>query len=182
MTLTALLDRKDVAVGEIVGHVSSLTQAERVHECLALTAAHQRRLWEVASTSDLPSGELTNGRTVVFAGRNSLRLFSRFEKWFCRLDGSVVGCNRHVLGPLIGPGYFTVRTDNSGKLMFDYGTVPSHAPPSWPRVSANSGFLARSVYGDLLDRVAWVSPDVLIGAAFRRDRPMDSYFVLTRSA
>lgn len=182
MTLAALLDRKAVAVGEIVGHISSLTQAERLHECLALTTSHLRRLWEVASTSDLPSGELTNGRTVVFAGRNSLRHFSRFEKWFCRVDGSVVGCNRHVLAPLIGPGYFTVRTEKSGKLVFDYGTVPSHVPPSWPGTSSNSGFLARTVYGDLLDRVAWVSPDVLIGAAFRRDLPLDSYFVLTRAA
>jgi hypothetical protein len=39
---------------------------------------------------------------------------------------------------------------------------------------------AKPVYGGLRDRVAWVSPDVLIGAAFREGTPLDSYFVLVR--
>jgi hypothetical protein len=58
--------------------------------------------------------------------------------------------------------------------------IPDAAPPGWPRVAPNSGFLARSVYGNLLDRVRWAGPDVLIGAAFRGETPLDSHFVLVR--
>ena len=65
-------------------------------------------------------------------------------------------------------------------LEFDYGHVPSQAPDGWPPVKSNDGLLARPVYANLLDRVVWVSPDVLVGAAYRGGEPLDSYFVLVR--
>jgi len=183
VTLGALLDATGTAAGEVASHLAGLTPAERSSECLALSAGRLRRLWELASTTAVASaGELLTETTAAFTGRNSLRLFSRFEKWFARQHGAVVGCNRHPLSPLIGPGYFTVRDGVSPGLEFDYGSVPAQAPPGWPPVKANTGALAGPVYGDLLDRVAWISPDVLVGAAFRDGRPLDSYFVLVRTA
>jgi len=181
VTLGSLLDAAGTSAGEVAGRLAGLAHTELEGECLALTPGQQKRLWLLASSAvGEAAGELLGGSTVVFAGRNSLRLFSRFEKWFARLDGAIVGCNRHALAPLIGPGYFTVRDDAAAVLEFDYGHVPLQAPDGWPPVKSNDGLLARPVYANLLDRVVWVSPDVLVGAAYRGGEPLDSYFVLVR--
>jgi hypothetical protein len=182
VTLGSLLDATGTTVGEVASHVAGLSLADSLSECLALSAAQQKRLWELASSAPAAqAGELVADTAATFAGRNSLRLFTRFEKWFARQDRAIVGCNRHALSPLIGPGYFTVRNDGAPMLEFDYSTVPAQAPPGWPVIKQNTGLLARPVYGDLLDKVVWISPDVLIGAAFRGGTPLDSYFVLVRT-
>ena len=183
MRLGALLEAGTVEAAEIRGAIDALPDDERSHVCLALSPPQQRRLWQVASGGPTHAGgEFVSGGTAVFAGRNSLRVFSRFEKWFSRQDGQVVGCNRHPLSALIGPGYFSVRGSGGapGPVEFDYGQIPLHAPAGWPPVRDNARGLARPVYGDLVDRVVWVAQDVLIGAAFRRGAPLDSYFVLVR--
>jgi len=182
MTLGTFLEPQTVSADDVGRYLEDLSPGDRRGQCLGLKAGQQRRLWEIAIAADLyPSGDLVSDSSSVFAGRNSLATFSRFEKWFASQEGAVVGCNRHFLRPLIGPGYFTVRTGQAGPLEFDYADVPRQAPPGWPAVRANSGGLARSVYGDLLDRVVWLTADVLVGAAFRRGRSLDSYFVLVRS-
>jgi len=181
LTLGSLLDTTRTTAGEIVGRVASMAPAERLEECLGLTPPQQRRLWQLASPVAAPSAnELLSGEASVFAGRNSLQVFSRFEKWFARDGRAIVGCNRHALSPLLGPGYFTVRDENSPELEFDYSLVPAEAPAGWPAIRGNTGVLARPVYGDLLDKVVWITPDVLVGAAFRGGRPLGSYFVLVR--
>ncbi len=182
MTLGSLLDATGTTAGEVASHLAGQSLAECLGECLALSAAQQRRLWQLASSAAAaPAGEQLADTTATFAGRNSLRLFSRFEKWFARQDGLLIGCNRHALGPLIGPGYFSVRDDGSQRLEFDYGRVPAKAPPGWPAIKTNTAGLARTVYGNLLDKVVWISPNVLVGAAFRDGTPLDSYFVLVRT-
>ena len=184
MSLSDFLSGGTAQPSAIRAELDDLSEAQRLGVCLALSAAQQKRLWQVASSVPrTPGGELVTEATAVFAGKNSLRAFSRFEKWFARLDGRIVGCNRHALSVLIGPGYFTVRGgggDSSAGLELDYGEVPVEAPPGWPPVRDNGGGLARPVYGDLLDRLVWVARDVLIGAAFRRAVALDSYFVLVR--
>jgi hypothetical protein len=182
VTLGSLLDATETTAGEVASHVAGLSPADCLGECLALSAAQQRRLWQLASsTAAAPAGELLADTTAAFAGRNSLRLFSRFEKWFARQDAVLIGCNRHALSALIGPGYFIVRDDSSARLEFDYGRMPAQAPPGWPAIKRNTGLLARPVYGNLLDKVVWVSRNVLVGAAFRDGKPLDSYFVLVRT-
>lgn len=183
MSLGALLGAPEASVGEVRERLAGLPPPALLRECLALAPRRQRRLWELASpTPAAARGRLLTGTTAVFAGRNSLRLLSRFEKWFAEQDGEVVGCNRHALSPLLGPGYFTVREGGAGELAFDYGRVPDRAPAGWPAVRSNDRPAARPVYGGLLDRVVWVTPDVLVGAAFRGSAPLDSYFVLVRTA
>ncbi len=182
MTLSGLLDRPDTTGEDVAAHARGLAGAQLLEECLSLTPARQKRLWDLACGAPPEDGLLATSGPEVFVGRNSLRLFSRFEKWFARQDGRIVGCNRHSLSRLIGPGYFTVTEDGPGRLAFDYGSVPAQAPQGWAPVVPNSRALARPVYGDLLDRVVWISPDVLIGAAFRAGKAMDSYFVLVRRA
>ena len=167
---------------ELRRHVAGLRPDQRRRECLGLSGPQQRALWRlVGADGPGPEGELVTGRFSVFEGRNSLRLFTSFEKWFTRQGDRVVGCNRHALSALIGPGYFSVERRWAGGLEFDYTQVPAVAPSGWPSVRPNSRPLARPVYGDLLDRVVWLAPDVLVGSAFRRGTPLDSYFILVRA-
>jgi hypothetical protein len=186
VTLATMLDRPGVTPGEVADHLDRLTATGRVAECTAISAVQQKRLWELASAEARDGGELlgsAEGETAIFAGRNSLRMFNRFEKRFARQGTTVIGYNKHSLAWLTGPGYFTVepRSPLEG-LRFDYSRVPSDSPAGWPAVVDNSGFFARPVYGGLLDEVAWVSADVMIGSAFRAGAALNSYFVLARTA
>jgi hypothetical protein len=180
--LTALLASDDAA--GLAAALDATTEADRVVAIQAMTAAQQRRLWSMASTNPPADGELIRDSAPDaaqrFAGHNSLALFSRFEKRFFRAEGRIYGMNRHTLLPLIGPGYFGVAARPSGGLLFGYRQLPPSAPEGWPPIRSNDHGLARTVYGGLVDEVVWISRDVLIGAAFRNGRPLDSYFVLAR--
>jgi hypothetical protein len=186
VSLSSLLDQPGASLAEIRAHLDGLNVADRLAECGALTATRQKRLWELATAAPWPHGGdlVPAGQdTAVFAGRNSLAIFSHFQKRFTRQGAQVGGYNVHPLGWLIGPGYFMVEPGAPGMpLRFDYSRVPTAIPAGWPRVSDNSSVFARPVYGDLLDEVAWVTLDVLIGSAFRGGRALGSYFVLARTA
>ena len=180
--LAALLDSAGMTLEPIARNLETLSEVERRNQCLVLEAAQLSRLWQLAEAAPVAAGELLGGaEAVTFEGRNSLAALSRFEKRFVRMGGSIVGYNVHPLRFLIGPGYFTVVDAAGGELAFDYSRVPTAVPTGWPKVRGNSGFLARPVYGDLLDRVRWIGSDVLIGAAYRRGQPLHSYFVLVRA-
>ena len=180
MNLAALL-AGDASATDVRKHLIELQSGPLRMECLSLSAAELRALWQMASTDEYrQQAELVPGTSAVYAGRNSLRFFSSFEKWFAREGDQVIGCNRHLLSPLIGPGYFSVA-EGAFQLEFDYSVVPAEAPNGWPRPAPNTRLLARSVYGGLVDRVIWLTTSVLIGAAFRHMTPLDSYFVLVRS-
>ena len=181
MTLAELLGPANVTMGAIAGHLDGLTGDERTAQCLALTPPQQKKLWHLASQSPAnPQPLLGEDGQAIFVGRNTLQLFTRFEKRFARVGDAVFGYNRHRLSPIIGPGYFTV-VSKPAALMFDYANVPASSPNEWPRVRANTRGLAKAVYGGLIDDVVWVARDVLIGSARRGDAPLDSYFVLARS-
>jgi hypothetical protein len=186
VSLSSLLDQPGASFAEISAHLAGLNPADRVAECSALSATLQKRLWELATaTARRGAGDLVPAGqdTALFAGRNSLTMFNRFQKRFARQGAEVAGYNVHPLSWLIGPGYFTVVLGPPGMaLRFDYSRVPTAAPVGWPRVSDNSSAFARPVYGGLLDEVAWVTTDILVGSAFRGGRALGSYFVLARAA
>jgi hypothetical protein len=184
MTLAAMLGRHAVSLNEVGEHLNLLGPRQRVAECVALSAAEQRLLWNLAAAGPGAEGALLPAAAdhETFAGRNSLRVLSRFEKWFARQGESVIGCNRHALSWLIGPGYFSVEPDVArGGLRFDYRRVPAVAPDRWPTVASNSIVFAQPVYGDLVDEVRWVSAHVLVGSATRAGVSLGSYFVLARA-
>lgn len=164
--------------------LDTASAADRITAITAMSRDQQKRLWLAASNHPSPNGELiapgAPDATQRFAGRNSLLLFSRFEKRFFRSEGRVFGMNQHPLMPLIGPGYFGVAARSMGGLVFGYRQLPATPPEHWPAVRSNERGPARAVYGGLVDEVVWVSSDVLVGAAFRDGRPLDSYFVLAR--
>ncbi len=182
-----MLDGGRASAVDVGDYLDGLAPAERVAECVALGAQRQRALWELASAArPARRGMLVgprDGDVATFAGRNSLPVLSRFAKRFARQGGEVVGMNAHPLRRLIGPGYFTVEaTGADGLLRFDYRRIPAAAPPGWPAVAPNTRPLARPVYGNLVDAVAWVTADVLVGSATRAGRPIGSYFVIACTA
>jgi hypothetical protein len=172
------------AGAELEHALDAASEADRIDAVRAMSRDQQKRLWSVTSANPRPDGELIRSDaadgTERFAGRNTLGFLSRFEKRFFRSGAGVFGMNQHALMPLIGPGYFGVARRTSGGLVFGYRNLPASAPAGWPSVRSNDRGLARGVYGALVDEVVWVSRDVLIGAAYRDGRPLDSYFVLAR--
>ena len=50
----------------------------------------------------------------------------------------------------------------------------------WPRVVDNHWRLQRFVYDETRDFMRSVSAHVSIGAAYKREKPLDHYFVLCR--
>jgi len=70
-----------------------------------------------------------------------------------------------------------------GWVVIDYFQVPDGpVAEGWPQVVANDWRLQRFVYHQTRDFMRRVSRHVSIGAAFKRERPLDHYFVLCRKA
>lgn len=120
---------------------------------------------------------------VRHIGRNSLPLFSSFEKRFYRLGtkAAVGGANFQSTSFATGPGYFTASPNAEGtEIVIDYSQIPELAPEGWPALSDNDHGLGRLVYGGMIDTLRKVSEHVSIGAAHRRGQPPSAYFVLCR--
>lgn len=181
MTLAEMLGPGTVTRQDIGAHLDALGQDKRIAECLEISKEQQKRLWEVASADPSEPQDLVAGNTpAAFTGRNTLPLFTRFEKRFARHRGALIGFNVHALGWLTGPGYFTV-TSGPTRFLFDYNQVPDDGPNGWPDVRSNNRGFAKPVYGGLLDDTVWVARDVMIGSARRGDVSLGSYFVLART-
>jgi hypothetical protein len=187
VTFFDLLARADVTQAQLAAHLDALDADERVRQSRALGKAQQRRLWEVCADAPAFTVEdlipATETGTVRWAGKNSLPLFTHFEKRFCRQDGAVFGFNFNPgIAWFTGPGYFaTVQPpDRPREILFDYTRVPERAPEGWPAVKANTGGTGKLVYGGMHDFCRRVSSTVIIGAATRLGKPIDAYFVLAR--
>jgi len=186
-TFADLLGRSDVTQAQLAAHLDGLDTEERVRQCRALGKSQQRRLWEVCAEAPaftleelIPS---TETGTVRWAGKNSLPMFTHFEKRFARKGADVVGYNFNPgLAWFTGPGYFTTvqAPDRPREILFDYTRVPSTAPEGWPPVKANTSGGGKLVYGGMHDFCRRVSSTVIIGAATRLGKPIDAYFVLAR--
>src|SRR5439155_23625666 len=88
-----------------------------------------------------------DGQTVIYAGKNSLAMFTHFEKRFVRQGGAVVGYNNQSMSFVTGPGYFAVvqapAAERARELLFDYTRVPAGAPSGWPAIKPNEAGLSR---------------------------------------
>jgi hypothetical protein len=199
MTLQALLDDPTTDIRTIAEHLDVLDDAGRRAETAGLSRSRQRMLYEKAAQS--PSFGLEHfadgaaPRTeVVHEGLNTLPLpppLRRFQKRFCRPEGGgdrLFGYNEGPTRGVIGPGYF-VAVPTAGRpawtargaVVVDYFQVPDGAvADGWPRVVDNGRRLQRFVYHQTRDFMRRVSRHVSIGAAFKRERPLDHYFILVR--
>jgi len=178
----------------IAEHLDGLAAGERLEAVSTLGGPElQRRLYAaVAGRAPVTLDELVPPdapplREFIFEGKNSLPVFTRFQKRFCRPpvangDAELWGYNHGSIGRLIGPGYFVVYHEAPGGVAIDYRRVPNERPPGWPPVMRNDVGVSRLVYMNMVDLLRRVSKDVFIGSAHKDARELDNYFLLCRTA
>jgi len=184
---------------EIAGLLDSLDHASRVAAVRSLGGKEQRALWTavegiapVTLTDIVPSSRATDEEVRHF-GKNSLPMFTHFEKRFLRPAGQDAAHPEELHGYnyqsssiatwFSGPGYFVATEDKArGEVLIDYRRVPQSHPPSWPEIRGNERGGASMVYGFMVDTLRRVSAHVTIGRANKRGKDMDAWFLLCRDA
>jgi hypothetical protein len=201
MSLAALIDDPAASIATIARHLDGLSARDRWAQVGRLERDRQRTLYEKAAHAaplDLAYfvGDAAPRVEVIHDGVNTLPVpapLRRFQKRFARPDdGSarLFGYNEGITRGPIGPGFFVAvptagrpAWQARGAVVVDYYQVPDGPVPSgWPRVVPNDWRLQRLVYFETRDFMRRVSAHVSIGAAFKRERPLDHYFVLCRQA
>jgi hypothetical protein len=192
--LLARLREAPLKMARVCAFLDGLDHEDRVAAIRGLGRSDQRRLYQAAGgfadlrLRDLVPPDRRDGETVRHFGRNTLPLFTLFEKRFCRPAGQdpaapaeLWGFNFQRLSRLTGPGYYTAGEDPQvAEVLIDYTRVPPAAPAGWPPTRSNERGLSRFVYGFMVDRLRRVSEHVTIGSAVRRGREIGSWFVLCR--
>ena len=123
--------------------------------------------------------------------KNSLPAFRYFQKRFCsplQGDDKIFGYNETILRPMIGAGYFVAHSTQNyptwrkrGDVVIDYYQTPdSRVVRGWPAITPNSIGLQRFIYAKTRDFMRRVSEHVSIGAAWKEEHFMNTYFILCR--
>lgn len=167
---------------------------------MALNKKAQSRLFALAVNNpclleDLVPADVKPGQEVILEGKNTLPLFTRFQKRFCRpSDGSALlyGYNEGFTRKLIGPGYFVTHMtdvapsephwkDRSASVV-NYFMVPpeNDVVAGWPKVVPNSRGLQMFVYKGTRDFMRKVTDDVSIGEAYKGEKSINNFFMLVR--
>ena len=194
MLLRRLLAEPTPDMEGIEAQLDALGHAARLAEVTSLGKKEQAILFDAAQgfrvvelLDFVPEGKppLTG---VVHHGKNSLPLFNRFAKVFCRPDGDAPegelwGYNRSsaLVETTVGPGYFVagLRPEH-GDILVDYLRLPPRHPEGWPPILPNEARLSRFVYNGTQDAVRKVSRHVSVGRASRAGRDLPNWFVLCR--
>lgn len=201
MRLAELIADPDASIGDIAVLLDSLDGPQRWAHLRELDRTRQRALYRKAAGSAMDLAHLVSDggprAEVIHDGLNTLPMpprLRRFQKRFCRPDGGptqrLYGYNEGPTRRLLGPGYFVAtpmdersQWQEHGSIMVDYYQVPdSPVADGWPAVVPNSAGLQRFVYHETRDFLRRVSAHVSVGAAYKRDQPLDHYFVLCRRA
>jgi hypothetical protein len=173
---------------EIARYLNELSPNDRVQQVLSITGRGVKYLYDAAAGAEplrldefVPEDEKG---TVIFEGRNSLPLFTRFQKRFARMGGQVIGYNHQTMSFVTGPGYFVVRAasgegQHAEELYFDYTAAPPGEPAGWPPFRANDKGLSRLVYANMLDYCRRVANGVLVGKAYKLGVDQKAYFTLS---
>jgi len=190
-SLVALLD-DGATYPRISAHLDALTQDERVAQVGAVTGSRVGKLYDAVKDApaigidDFFPPETKDGDTVIYQGRNSLPMFSSFQKRFCRQGGKggvIVGYNHQSMGFVTGPGYFVLTPGDDthpGEILFDYTQEPPFFPEGWPAYKRNDSGLSRAVYMHMKDYCRRVARGVIVGAAFKEGVAQKAYFTLTK--
>jgi hypothetical protein len=192
--IAALLKESDPKPMGIARFLDGLSHGERVTAVRSLGRTQQSALWEASrgfaelGLLDLvPAATPTDG-TVRHYGKNTLPLFSHFEKRFSRQAAAnagdpaeLIGFNFQSMSPITGPGYFVaVASQTAPEVLVDYRRVPAQHPAGWPDVKPNDRGLGRFVYCFMVDTLRRVSEHVTVGSAARNGKDLGSWFVLCR--
>ena len=193
----ALLREGPVQIEKVASWLDSLTQGERVEAIRSARRADQKALYEAARgfapvhLADLVPAGVGESKTVRHFGKNTLPMFTHFEKRFCRpadqdpdAPEELWGFNFGSTMSLTGPGYFVARQSPEDtaapEVWVDYNQVPPTSPAGWPEVRSNESGLGRLVFGFMIDTLRRVSEHVTIGSAAKKGKDMGSWFLLTR--
>ncbi len=190
MNIHGFFKGQSVNIGELSGYLNGLVADKRIREATSLTAKEQAVLWDAARGVKplsidyfVPAGTPPL-QQVIHHGKNSLPVFSLFQKRFCRPDNPALkelwGYNHQRMSPVTGPGYFVACDAKDGEVMIDYLRVPPRKPGGWPDILPNSARLSRFVYYLTQDFMRGVSDHVSIGHATRKGKDMNNWFVLCR--
>lgn len=175
---------------QIQRHLDALDLSERLRQVLMVKRSGVKALYDrfesaPPATVDEFVPPSTTGKTVIYEGRNSLLLFSRFQKRFFRTEsGVVVGYNHQTWQFITGPGYFVVQAADGkppvpSELYIDYITEPPTIPEGWPAYKPNSRGFSRGVYFNMHDYMRRVATGVYVGKAYRAGEDIDAHFSLT---
>lgn len=190
MAIHDFVNTGKVDLAALAGFLDGLPHAARLEEVRALSGKEQAALFEAAkgaralSLADFVPDTTAPMREVIHHGKNSLPMFSHFQKRFCKPDAAASelwGYNEQAMKWATGPGYFKARAIDAGQVLIDYFEVPQGAPPAgWPNILPNSARLSRFVYFHTQDTMRAVSKHVSIGRAARDGKWMDNWFALCR--
>jgi hypothetical protein len=190
----ALLKEQGGKPAELARFLDGLSHDERVTVVRSLGRGQQRSLWEavdgfapVRLVELVPEGA-ADLAPVRHYGKNTLPLFTHFEKRFCRLPGNdpaapaeLAGFNFQTMQPVTGPGYFVaLESPDRDEVLIDYRKLPGSRPDGWPEIRSNERGLSRFVYGFMVDTLRRVSQHVTVGSAARKGKDLGSWFVLCR--
>jgi len=192
--LAVLVAERPIRPTHVAQLLDDMTHEQRVAAIRSLGRGEQSRLYAaVEGFRPLRLEHIVPPATpdltpVRHYGRNTLPLFTHFEKRFCRPKGAdpvkpgeLYGFNFQSMAAITGPGYFVAREDPSrAEVLVDYNRVPPVHPEGWPEIRPNDRGLSRFVYGYMVDTVRSVSEHVSIGSAARRGRDLGSWFILCR--
>jgi len=191
---TARIAESPIRIEEVAALLDGFTHAQRVAAIRSLGRAQQLALYRAADgfrplrLEHLVPPSVADFTPVRHHGKNTLPLFTHFEKRFCRPRGedalkpsSLYGFNFQSMSPVTGPGYFVAREDgNRAEVLVDYHHVPPDHPEGWPAIRPNDRGLSRFVYGFMIDTLRGVSKHVSIGSAARKGKDLGSWFILCR--
>jgi hypothetical protein len=177
---------------EIAAQLDAMSAAARLETVTRLGRKQLAALFEAAAVNpplrleDMVPPETPPLVEVIHEGKNSLPLFTRFQKRFCRPPAAMNGAhelwgyNHQWYGAATGPGYFVCHHQDDGELVVDYHRLPPDRPPGWPPIIPNRARLSRFIYYQMADVIRRVSRHVVIGRAFRKGKPFDAWFALVR--
>ncbi len=203
MHLDALFEDDTIDIARLGAVLDGLGHAGRVESMNRWSAKTQARLFEAAkghkslSLEDFVPTAVEPLAEVIHWGKNSLPVFTLFQKRFCKpapdhgaAKSELWGYNEghpdllFQVSPFTGPGYFVVhapeRDNAAGEIDIDYRMIPGGKSSAWPAIVPNEARLGRFVYAGMVDVMRGISEHVSIGRAIRGGKWADAWFVLCR--
>lgn len=186
----SLHEKKDIEA--FANLMDGIGHDERVLVTQAMGRKDQKAMWELSkgyrpiALADFVGASKKPLEQVRHIGKNTLPVFSKFEKRMCRLElqgkrEELIGYNWGFTQPLVGPGYFVAYyNEKTLEVDIDYRLVPSTKPEDWPEIKDNNSGIGKLVFGNMVDSLRRISEHITIGSAAKNGKPMGSWFVLCR--
>ncbi len=173
---------------DISSFLDGLSSGERLAEVLSVTGKRVGKLYDAVADGppmrieEFFPASVPDGKVLIYEGRNSLPMFSRFQKRFCRKGSDIVGYNHQTMSFVTGPGWFVLEDGDAShpnELLFNYTKTPPHFPPEFPAYKPNEKGFSSMVYGGMKDYCRRVARGVVVGAAYRHEKTENAWFSLT---